>query len=141
MRIGDVAGFSSMPLICGGAGTVVSAEGILCTEESIFWTTRRRAPGDPPGEEVLATANALDFANVLGSKVTDRRKGEVAVWIEDGPTAHVPHRALRRRHAARLRRRCSSISMLGRRQPAARSQARLRFWWGTNADRQGCSCV
>lgn len=86
MRIAGVAGSSSLPSISAGAGPLERGEVILCTADSLFWTVRRVAPADPSWVRVSVTAFALDLVDVLGSRVTNRRKGEVQVWIDEGPT-------------------------------------------------------
>ncbi len=86
MRIAGAASLSSMPLISASASPVLRGEAILCTADSLVWTTRRVAPVDFPWENVSVTAYAIAFSDILGSQMASRRKGEVQVWIDEGPT-------------------------------------------------------
>jgi hypothetical protein len=85
-RIAGTLSLSSLSSIPTGGSPVVRGEAILCTDESLIWTTRRVAPVDPVWEEVSVTAYAVALADILGSQVTGRRKRDVQVWIDDGPT-------------------------------------------------------
>lgn len=85
-RIAPTAGASSMPSLAGGAVTSAGGEVILCTADAMVWTTRRVTPVDFAWEEVSVTAYSLAFGDILGSRITSRRKGAVEVWIDEGPT-------------------------------------------------------
>jgi DnaJ domain len=85
-RIAGTLGLASLSSIPTSVSPVVRGEAILCTDDSLIWTTRRVAPVDPVWEEVSVTAYAVALVDILGSRVTGRRKREVQVWIEAGPT-------------------------------------------------------
>jgi hypothetical protein len=85
-RIAGAPSSSSLSSIPVNVSPVIRGEVILCTDDSLIWTTRRVAPVDPVWEEVLVTAYAVAIVDILGSRVTGRRKREVQVWIDDGPT-------------------------------------------------------
>jgi hypothetical protein len=85
-RIAGTLGSASLSSIPTSVSPVVRGEAILCTDDSLIWTTRRVAPVDPVWEEVSVTAYAVALVDILGSRVTGRRKREVQVWIDDGPT-------------------------------------------------------
>jgi hypothetical protein len=72
--------------IFASASRAARGEAILSTAYSIFWTTRRVSPVDFPWEEVSVTAYSLAFPEILGSRVSGRRKDTIEVWIDEGPT-------------------------------------------------------
>jgi hypothetical protein len=59
---------------------------LLCTEDALLWTTSHIAAADSVLAEEHVTAQWLAFADVLGCRVTSRRKGTLEIWIDDGPT-------------------------------------------------------
>lgn len=84
---------SSLPI--GAANRVYTSpiprtEIVLCTDEALIWT--RSEPIIAAGGRAETDAVTLisePFAQILGSSVSNPHKGEIDVWIEDGPTVTI----------------------------------------------------
>jgi hypothetical protein len=61
--------------------TAPRRELVVCTQVALSWTDSR-ARSD---RRDVVTLNSAQFRDILGATVRHRRKGIVAVWIEDGP--------------------------------------------------------
>ena len=69
--------------------TAPRRELVLCTQVALGWTASRvdsdhTAIGGASQDAV--TLYSAQFRDILGATVRHRRKGVVAVWVEDGPT-------------------------------------------------------
>lgn len=85
-RISPTAGAAAFPVL-GGARTVWSSgEIVLCTPDELIWTTSRITSVEGPWEQLTLIASSLAWVDVLGSRLTSRRRGTVDVWIDEGPT-------------------------------------------------------
>jgi hypothetical protein len=61
--------------------TAPRRELVVCTQVALSWT-ESRARSD---RRDVVTLNSTQFRDIVGATVRHRRKGIVAVWIEDGP--------------------------------------------------------
>jgi hypothetical protein len=60
---------------------------VLCTDTALMWTRSEPIIGaGGRAEHDTVTLISAPFAHLLGSTVFDRHKGEIEVWVEDGPT-------------------------------------------------------
>jgi hypothetical protein len=61
-------------------------EMVLCTQEDLSWTASRAVRQTSSVSRDEVTLYSISFSELLGAAVTDARKGEVHVWVSDGPT-------------------------------------------------------
>jgi hypothetical protein len=62
--------------------TAPRRELVVCTQVALGWTASRV---DSDRQDVV-TLYSAQFRDIVGATVRHRRKGVVAVWVEDGPT-------------------------------------------------------